>query len=380
MSAPIVLAAGGTGGHVFPAHALAGELLARGRRLALITDSRGAAWAPADTGAAQGAIETHAVRAGTLALSRPLGSLKGLFDIAAGTLAARRLLARLQAGVAVGFGGYPSLPTLLAALWAGIPTVIHEQNAVLGRVNRLLAPHVSRIALSLAHTRGLERARDTETALTGNPVRAEIAAIAASLYRPPAAERTLRLLVIGGSQGARIFSRVVPPALAALDGDLRARLDVAQQCRPEDMAGVRAHYGRAAIRAELAPFFADLPARLADAHLVIARAGAATVAELATAGRPAILVPFAAAFDDHQRANARTLADRGGAWLIGEADFTASALATRLEALAADPTALASAAEQARNAATPDAARHLADLVEGLAPNRDERGRRGAAR
>lgn len=363
---PIVLAAGGTGGHLFPAQALAEELLARGRPLALITDRRGEAFS-----GALGGIDSFAVRSSSPAGRSLAGRLGAIKEIALGTLQAGRILRRLRAAAAVGFGGYPSLPTMLAAMRAGLPTVIHEQNAVFGRSNRLLARRAGGVAISMPETAGLEERFRRKMRRTGNPVRSAIAAARETAYVAAASGAEFRLLVFGGSQGARILGAVVPAALAALDGAARARFRVTQQCRADDLGAVRTAYESAGVRAETGVFFEDIPRRLGAAHLVIARAGASTVGELAVVGRPAILVPLPSAADDHQTANARFLAVSGGGWAMPEDEFTPSALAQRLESLAADPQALAQAAAFARVAGRPDAARRLADMVDELTTKRD---------
>lgn len=378
MTNAIVLAAGGTGGHVFPALALAAELALRGRQPALITDRRGDRYCAAYAASGAHKFGTHVIRAGTLSARDPFGSLKGLFDILAGTIAARRLLGRLDAGAVVGFGGYPSLPTMLAALRAGLPTLIHEQNAVLGRVNRRLARRVMAIALSVPETRGLGAADQPKTTLTGTPVRAEIAAIGQRDYEPPRDDGPLELLVVGGSQGAALFASIVPAALAGLPASLKLRLSVVQQCRPEDQEKVSAAYDGQEISAETAAFFDDLPMRLDRAHLVIARAGAATVSELQAAGRPALLVPYARAMGDHQSANARALADAGSGWLMTETALTPERLRDQLKELLADPAALARAAGAARAATPRDAAQRLADLTEALIPGQPDTAATGA--
>lgn len=355
----IVLAAGGTGGHVFPAEALANELLARGHRLALITDRRGA-----DYGGTLGRIDRHLIRAGTLSGGGVGGRMNGFQSIVAGVFQARALLPRLRPQAVVGFGGYPSLPTMIAATRLGTPVTMHEQNAVLGRVNRLLARRAAAIALSFARTEKLQPRAAARSTLTGNPVRSAILEQRGTAYLAPAEDGVLRLLVTGGSQGAAIFSRVVPEAIGRLDGTLRDRLCIDQQCRPEDLERVRAAYAALRVEADLAPFFADMPQRLAAAHLVIARSGASTVAELAAVGRPALLVPYLFATDDHQTANARALSEAGGAWTIGQREFTAENLAARLTALLSTPHYLVEAAAAARRVGQPDAAARLADLVE----------------
>lgn len=356
MSALIVLAAGGTGGHMFPAEALAGELVGRGVKVALVTDKRGQAFDNRLPG-----VALHRIRAG-----RPGAGLASrvfaVCEIALGLFAARRILRALTPAAAVGFGGYPSVPTMMAASRLGVPTVIHEQNARLGRANRWLVPRMKRIATSFAQVDGLagvDRARIVET---GNPVRPAVAAERGMPYAPPAAG-PINLLIVGGSQGARILSAVVPAALTLLPAAFKARLAVAQQARPEDLDAVRRAHAANGIRAEVATFFVDMPARMARAHLVISRSGASSVAELCVIGRPAILVPYRHAADDHQTANAEALAAVGAGWTMSEQTFTPSALAQRLETLFAQPQLLAAAAAAAQRLGRPHAARRLADLV-----------------
>lgn len=354
----IVLTAGGTGGHVFPAEALAAELLERGHDLTLVTDSRGATY-----GGVLGSLKTVRVRAGQVAGRGRMGQILGLVDIARGALQARRILAELKPAVAVGFGGYASLPAMAAASLLGVPTVIHEQNAVLGRANRLLASRVSVIATSFGAVEHLPAG--VETVHTGMPVRPAVVPAREAPYPAVDNNQPLRLLVLGGSQGARILSDVVPAALAALPEALRTRLSVSQQCRPEDLERTRASYrdtGLAGVTLE--SFFADVPQRLAACHLLIARAGASTVAEMTTAGRPGILVPYPYAIDDHQTANARAVDAAGGGWLLPQDRFTAEALAARLKDLFDMPATLQAAAGAARAFGVPDAASRLADLVE----------------
>jgi UDP-N-acetylglucosamine--N-acetylmuramyl-(pentapeptide) pyrophosphoryl-undecaprenol N-acetylglucosamine transferase len=356
---PVVLAAGGTGGHVFPAQALAEELLRRGHALALVTDRRGV-----DYGDALGRIETFRISAAGLG-DGVIGKLRGLLALGAGFLQARRVLSRLRPGAVVGFGGYPTIPTMIAACRAGLPTLIHEQNAVLGRANAFLAPRVSRIAISFASVAGL-RARDGEkSAHTGNPVRAAIAELRERAYAGPDGEAFV-VLVLGGSQGARVLSDVVPAALAALPEAARRRLRVVQQCREEDIERVRLAYWGHDIRAELATFFDDVADRLRSAHVVICRAGASTVAELVEAGRPAVLVPYRFATDDHQRANASAVAEAGGGWMMVEDDFTPEALARRIGELIEDSGQLVRAAADCAALRRGHAATLLADEVEGL--------------
>jgi UDP-N-acetylglucosamine--N-acetylmuramyl-(pentapeptide) pyrophosphoryl-undecaprenol N-acetylglucosamine transferase len=359
---PIVLAAGGTGGHVFPAQALAEALDKRGWNLALVTDRRGGAY-----GGALGRIDTHRINAASPS-GGPFGKLSGLAQLGAGLLQARPLLARLAPAVVVGFGGYPSVPTVWAATQARIPTLIHEQNAVMGRANRVLARRASRIATSFAQTDRINPRDTHKVRHTGNPVRAPVAALAAQPYQAPGGtDAAFRVLVTGGSQGAAILSRVVPPAIAALPEASRRRLKVDQQCREEDIDAVRRAYDDAEVDCDIATFFDDMAERLGAAHLLIGRAGASTVAEITAAGRPAILVPYALAADNHQLANARAAEATRGAWVMTEAAFTPDALAERLRAVLAQPTELAAAAARLREAGRPDAARRLADAVEALA-------------
>jgi UDP-N-acetylglucosamine--N-acetylmuramyl-(pentapeptide) pyrophosphoryl-undecaprenol N-acetylglucosamine transferase len=354
----VVLAAGGTGGHVFPADALAGALLERGCTVALVTDRRGGSY-----GGTLGRLDTHRILAGQVTGRGPLKRVRGLFELALGAIQARRLLGRLRPAAAVGFGGYASIPTMIAAGWARVPTVIHEQNAVLGRANRVLAPRVTRIARSFDSVKALRSADAARSVLTGNPVRAPIATLANSAYRPPVPGGELRLLVTGGSQGATVFSRVVPAAIALLPASARKRLVVAQQSRVADIEEARAAYDAIGFHAELKTFFDDMPVRLTAAHLVICRSGASTCAEITAAGRPAILVPYPHATDDHQTANARAVEAAGAAWLMPEPEFTAPALAQRITALLDAPAVLSEHAARARALGRPDAAQRLADVV-----------------
>ncbi len=354
--APFVLAAGGTGGHMVPAHVLAQALGARGEAVHLVTDSRGLRF----PGLFEG-IERTVVDSGSVARSG-LASLPGVaLSVLRGTLAARRLLKALKPRAVIGFGGYPALPGLLAALSLGLPSLIHEQNAVLGRVNRLLAPRVAAIATSYPHVRRLLPEWAARTTLTGNPVRAEV--IAARGIPFNASSARLRLLVTGGSQGARVLNPLLPAAIAALPAVLRARLDVVHQGADEDAAAIIAGYASAGVKARVRAYFEDLPAEIAAAHLVVARAGASTVAELAVAGRPAILVPLPIAADDHQTDNAAAMAGAGGAILIQQSALTPARLADALTAWLGDPAALATAAAAARKLGRPEAAEALADLV-----------------
>lgn len=358
----IVLAAGGTGGHMFPAEALARELAIRNCGVALITDRRGGGY-----GAALADVETHQVRAGQVTGRGLWARLMGLAQLALGTIEARKVLRRLRPAAAVGFGGYASVPAMLAATGARIPTLLHEQNAVLGRANRLLAPRVDCIATSFEEVSAIRPQDRAKVVRTGNPVRAEIAALSASHTTAPETDGPLRILVLGGSQGATVFGRVVPEAVAALHDDLRGRLEISQQCRAEDLEAVERAYADLGIGVELSAFFNDVAGRLARAHLVICRAGASTVAEITAAGRSAILVPYPRATDDHQTANARAVEDAGGGWVMPESEFTGAALSARIESLLRRPAEITEAGAKAGTVGIPDAAARLAELVVAVA-------------
>ncbi len=359
---PIVLTAGGTGGHIFPAEALAAELMTRGFSLTLITDKRGKAF-----GGTLGTLPIHHISAGGVAGRKLVARVLALTDLAVGFVQARMLLRKLHPAAVVGFGGYASVPAMLAATFSGVPTALHEQNAVLGRANRLLASRVTRIATVFSRVSHLNPEYLKKVLRTGMPVRPGVIAMRDRAYVPPGPNDPIRILIMGGSQGARILSDVVPAALARLPESLKTRLAVEQQCRAEDIENARAAYAVAGITADLASFFHDVPERLAGAHLVISRAGASTVAELTAVGRPSILVPYLYAVDDHQTANARAIDEAGGGWLIPQSGFTAEALAARIESLLALPEILTKAAAAARAVGVPDAAQRLADLVGALA-------------
>ena len=353
-----VLAAGGTGGHLIPAFALATELDRRGHHVALITDARGEA-----IPGKPDFLAAHVIPVGRFG-KNPLAWFKGMRAVMEGRAMARRLFDSFQPSAVVGFGGYPSLPALLAATSAGIPSVVHEQNAVLGRVNRFLAGRVQAIATAYPEVERLKPGHEVKTFCVGNPVRPEVLALRDMDYPPLPEDGLLRVLVTGGSQGARVMSRVVPDGLAMLPPAVRMRLQVTQQCRPEDMEAVRERYRSHDIPAELGTYFEDMATRLADAHLFIGRAGASTIAELTAVGRPAILVPLPIATDDHQAANTREIVRAGGARMIRQERFTAKELAKQIMALADDREGLANAAHAAWNCGLPDAAKELADLVE----------------
>lgn len=358
---PILLAAGGTGGHVFPAEALAAELLRRGHRVGLVTDTRGKGF-----GQNLPELPLYRIPSGTPSGRSIGGKLLAVVEIARGVMAASNLLALTRPAAVVGFGGYPALPLLLAARMRRVPVLIHEQNAVLGRVNRLVAGRADRIATSFPVTRFLPA--QTPATVTGNPVRPAILAAADRPYEAP--NGTISLLVMGGSQGARVLSDVVPAALAALPADIKRRLKVQQQCRPEDLERVRDAYMQAGIQAETASFFGDVAERLAASHLVVSRSGASSTAEIAAIGRPSLLVPYAHAMDDHQTVNAQALVQAGGAVAIAQDKFTIERAATAFSDLLGDLAELSRMASAARSVGRPLAAQALADLVERVVAGR----------
>ena len=362
ISRHFVLAAGGTGGHMIPAHAVAEELMLRGHHVALVTDERGAK-IPGIFDKAQ----VHVMPAGRMTRN-PKSWPGALKAILAGRAMARRLNETFRPTAVVGFGGYPAMPALLGALADGIPTAIHEQNAVLGRVNRYLAGRVDAIATAYPDVRRLKDRYAGKVHLVGNPVREEVKQLREEEFPALTDESVFRVLVIGGSQGATILSSVVPDGLGMLPLSLRRRLQVTQQCRAEDIERVRKLYADLEIPADLATYFNDVPEKLGWSHLVIARAGASTLAELTCAGRPAILIPLPSAMDDHQTANAREMTEAGGARTIAQARFTAVELAKQMQKMALEPGALQNAARRARACGRPDAARDMADLLESIGP------------
>jgi UDP-N-acetylglucosamine--N-acetylmuramyl-(pentapeptide) pyrophosphoryl-undecaprenol N-acetylglucosamine transferase len=354
----VLLAAGGTGGHLFPAEALAEALMRRGVIVDLATDDRAERY-----GKKFPARHVHLITSATLRSRGPFSLLRTLVMLTAGTWQALRLLGRIEPAAVVGFGGYPTVPPIAAATLRNIPTVIHEQNAVMGRANRLLARRVTAIALSFAGILENNPKLKRKCRRTGNPVRANVLAAAAKSYLVPAATGPLRLVVFGGSQGARIMADIVPPAIERLDAEVRRRLAIVQQAREEDLARVRESYRLGGIAAEVAPFFSDLPERIANAHLVVSRSGASTIAELTVIGRPAILVPLPHALDQDQSANAAVLENAGGAIRLQQHDFTPDRLAREINALASAPQKLVAMAAAARSQSMLDAAERLADLV-----------------
>lgn len=355
----VLLAAGGTGGHLFPAEALAVALTRRGLTVDLATDARGGRY-----GGKFPARQVHVIPSETVRARNPVALARTAVMLGIGLAKAHLVLSRVRPAAVVGFGGYPTLPPLIAASMRKIPTLIHEQNAVMGRANRLLATRVAAIATSFAGVLDAEPKLAAKATRTGNPVRPAVIAAAASTFVAPEPSGLLRLLVFGGSQGARIMSEVVPLALERLDLVLRMRLLVAQQAREEDLARVRSDYQRLGIAAEVMAFFGDLPARIAAAHLVVSRSGAGTVAELAAIGRPSILVPLPGALDQDQFANAGVLERAGGTLRLPQEAFTPERLAAEMTQLASAPEKLVAMAAAARAQGAPDAAERLADLVQ----------------
>ena len=356
-----LLAAGGTGGHMLPAYALADELISRGHRVALVSDDRGLKipGAPAE-------LETHVLPAGRVS-GGPVGWIKAALAIFKGRRMAIELIRTFDPAVVVGFGGYPSLPSLLAAGATKRPRVLHEQNAVLGRVNRMMAPRVDAVAVAYHNIQRFPAGHELKKHITGNPVRDEIVAIREEGFPPLPEDGIFRLLVVGGSLVATILSDVVPAAIAMLPRALLDRLQVVQQCREADMETVRAKYAELGVAAECATYIKDFPERLRWAHLVIARAGASTVAEIACAGRPAIFVPYPSAMDNHQTYNVVDLVEAGGAIAFPQPAFTPAEVAKHIQRMALEPGALENAADRAASCGLPDATRDLADLVESLA-------------
>lgn len=364
----IILSAGGTGGHVFPARALAHDLLSRQYRVALMTDDRGMRFADEFTAHD---IPVYTIPSGTLGKGI-WGKISGLVRLGFGIAKAWRLMRQLKPAVVIGFGGYPSVPAVYAAQKRGISTIIHEQNAIIGRANALLAPKADRIALSIPQSSGLDEADIVRSVVTGNPVREDITALYTKPYPMLDTNGPFHILVFGGSLGAKIFAETVPAALASLPDMYRPRLRVVQQYRDDEHDALRAVYDKAGIAATLTRFIGDMPEQLAQAHLVIARSGASTVAEVSIAGRPAIFVPAGYHKDQQQKRNADAIADVGGAWVMTDHAFTPDVLAQRIEGFLQNPEILFRAAEASRSCARPDAARKLGNLVTAIASGWDK--------
>jgi UDP-N-acetylglucosamine--N-acetylmuramyl-(pentapeptide) pyrophosphoryl-undecaprenol N-acetylglucosamine transferase len=354
-----VLMAGGTGGHLFPALALAQELRRRGHTLHLMTDHRVTAY-----GDSFPASATHIVPSATPSVRNPFAFLAAGARILMGIGVAWGKLQGIKADAAVGFGGYPVFPPFVAARLAGIPGILHEQNAVMGRANRALGRFARVLALSFENTARAEPFADISL-VVGNPVRDRVRAVADMPY--PEIGETIRIVVFGGSQGARAFAELIPPAMAELPQEVRSRLRIMQQCRPDDLDRVAESYRQAKVNVELAAFFEDLPERMADSHLVIARAGASSIAELCVIGRPSILIPLPGSIDADQRHNASIIDAAGAGWMIEQATLSPLSLGTRLASLFGEPGVLQRAAAAAKSLGQPDAVERLADVSEALA-------------
>lgn len=367
-SHPIVIAAGGTGGHLFPAQALASELKRRGRRLILITDNRGEGFAQDFAGA-----EIAHIRAATFAGAGLMGRAKAALKIFLGIFDAYQVLRREKPRVVIGFGGYPSFPTMVAAMLYGVRRCVHEQNAILGRVNRAIATRINVIASTFGEFDDVPASINKKVVLTGNPLRDPVITLAGAPYQNASDGSDVNLLVFGGSQGARIFSDTLPQAIELLPATLKSRLSVVQQCRPEDEERVAAAYRDAGVRCEVSSFFTDMARRMVDAHLIICRSGASTVCEISAIGRPAIFVPLPTAMDDHQTVNASYLSRVGGAWIMPQSDFSAASLATKVTDLFMTPDLLEEAADKAKAIGRLGATSKLADLLEDVEAKRSPR-------
>lgn len=362
----ILISAGGTGGHMFPAEALARDLIGRGYRVALATDIRGKKFEPFADGVPVYVLKSGAAKAGFF------GKIQSVISLGLGVLQARKLIDKLKPAVVVGFGGYPSFPAVYMAQKKNIPTIIHEQNAIIGKANAYLAPKADRIAVAWKNIAGISESDSVRTVITGNPVRPDIAALYNKPYPAIEQDGALRVFVMGGSLGASVFADIIPAMVKKLPSSMRVRLDIVQQCRAENIDAVRTAYQEAGVKAELATFFENVADRLERCHLVIARSGASTVSEVATAGRPAIFVPYPHHKDQQQKRNADAIFDAGGAWVMTQEGFTVEALLTRIETFLQNPESLFNAAENARTCGKPDAARKLGNVVTALASGWDK--------
>ncbi len=359
---PIAVCAGGTGGHLFPAEALSAELKRRGHKIILLTDSRGLKFGdrfPCD--------EIFEIPSSTLSLRAPVKAVVAGGRICWGIIKAWRILKSARVSAIAGFGGYPSLPPMVAAHLLGLPACLHEQNAVMGRANRFLARFATVLAKSFDTTQKVPEGPKLRIITTGNPVRQQVIDLRASAYVPAGADQPFRLLIFGGSQGAKVFSDVVPVALDLLPETTKKRLKVIQQCRAEDIDRVKTAYTNAGLEADVAEFFHNLPQNIAEAHLVVARSGASSLSELTVIGRPAVLVPLPNTLDNDQRENARALETAGGAWVIDQSQFTPQKLAKMLEEFIDKPDLLITAAQAAHKIGKSDAVMHLADALEQIA-------------
>ena len=352
----VLLATGGTGGHMFPAQALATKLIADGYKIALCTNRIGDS-----LGGVLANTSVHRISAAGVAGHGPFGRLKGFLALGIGVFQAYRLLHQLKPSVVVGFGGYAAAPTTYAAIRARIPLIIHEQNAVLGRANRFVANHAKRLCLSFDETRLLPS--EAACTKTGMPIRSVFSEVGRHEYKPPTSDGPIRLLVLGGSQGAAVFSKIVPEAISAVPTLLRERLEITQQCRPELLDETQAKYSQLGISSHLDTFFENVSQLMGLAHLVISRAGASSVAEVTAASRPSLLVPYPFAADDHQSANAKALENSGGGWHLSETNFTSEKLTDFLSSVLASPEQLEKVAKKAKAFSLPDAAIRLANVV-----------------
>ena len=362
----ILISAGGTGGHMFPAEALARDLIERGYRVALATDIRGKKYEPFADGIPVYVLKSGAMNSGIFS------KVKTVLALGVGMMQARKLVDKLKPAVVVGFGGYPSFPAVQAAQKKNIPTIIHESNAVLGKANAYLAPKADRIAVAWNNIAGLDESDSVRVIVTGNPVRPDIAALYNKPYPALEQDGVLRIFIMGGSQGASVFGEVVPKMVDNLSSEHKARLEIVQQCRAGDIDDVRKAYKEAGVKAELVTFFDNVADQLEKCHLFIGRSGASTVSEVVTAGRPAIFVPYPHHKDQQQKRNADAVFDAGGAWLMTQDGFTVEALLARVETFLQSPEALFNAAENARTCGRPDASRKLGNVVTALASGWDK--------
>jgi len=356
----VLISAGGTGGHMFPAEALARDLIGRGYRVALATDKRGEKYKPFADGIPVYVLKSGAMKAGLLA------KFQAGIALSFGILQGKKLVDKLKPAIVVGFGGYPSFPAVYAAQKKNIPTIIHEQNAILGKANAMLAPKADRIATAWPNINGIKESDSVRVVVTGNPVRPDIAALYNKPYPALEQDGILRILIMGGSLGASVFGDVLPAMIEKLSPDYRNRLEIMQQCRSENIEQVKAAYAQAGVKAELDTFFDNVAERLEKCHLFIGRSGAGAVSEVSTAGRPAIYVPYPHHKDQQQKRNADAVFDVGGAWVMTQDGFTVEALQARIETFLQSPESLFNAAENARSCGRPDAARKLGNVVTAL--------------
>ncbi len=367
LSKQILISAGGTGGHMFPAEALARDLIGRGYRVALATDARGRKYEPFADGVPVHVLKSGAMKAGIV------GKVQSVIAMGVGVLQAKKLVDKLKPSIVIGFGGYPSFPAVYAAQKKNIPTIIHESNAILGKANAMLAPKADRIAVAWDDMANMKESDSVRTIVTGNPVRPDIAALYNKPYPALEQDGVLRIFVMGGSQGASVFGEILPAMAAKLSDAHKARLEIVQQCREENIENVRAAYAAIGVKADLRTFIDNVAEELEKCHLFIGRSGASTVSEIVTAGRPAIFVPYPHHKDQQQKRNADAIFDAGGAWVMSQDGFTVEALLARIETFLQSPESLFNAAESARTCGKPDAARKLGNVVTALVSGWDKR-------